>query len=1316
MSTVVVRRPQRRAAPDLPSGEIVLEAPPEIPRAQGRQYQQMMMMLPMMAGTGAMGFMMSANMSGPLRWVMGGVMGMSALGMLGMGAAGGGASRSDMAYARRMYLRGLSQHRVRVLRAADQQRAALAYLHPDPQQLWAMAASYRLWERRREDADFGVARIGRGPQSLATTLVPPATKPLESLEPLSAGALRRFITTYTAVPDLPAAMAVNGFARVYFTGDQARGRDLARAIVAQLAVFHAPEDLLVAVCAPAQLHDEWEWTKWLPHGLHPGKTDAVGPVRLFAPSAIALEAILEDLLADRPRFDPSVAPRSSGPHLIVVLDGGDTVGSNHLMTDGGLEGLTLLDLTNQPPRLLDTSEVIFDLDDDGTLTSETVGDELQVGIADALSALESQALARQLTPLRLSASSTGDQAMTTELGLAELLDLGDPYEFDPADTWIPRPNRDRLRVRFGVAPDGTPIELDLKESAQDGMGPHGLLIGATGSGKSELLRTLVLGLAVTHSSNSLNFVLIDFKGGATFSSLDRLPHTSAVITNLADELPLVDRMTDALNGEMLRRQELLRASGHYASLRDYERARQAGAPLEEVPSLLVVCDEFSELLSAKPDFIDMFVQIGRLGRSLGVHLLLASQRLEEGRLRGLDTHLSYRIGLRTFSSTESRIVLGSADAYELPKAPGHGYLKVGTEPLARFRAAYVSGVLRRVAGQPRGGDDALAEVREYTPSYVAPLTPDEQDQMPPEPDDDAVGESLMDVIVERLRGRGKPAHQVWLPPLREPLSLDRLLPGLVQAAGRGLTTSATDQHGALRATIGVIDRPIEQRHDPLVLDLAAGAGHVAIVGGPQTGKSTVLRTMMMSLALTHTPAEVQFYCIDLGGGSLAGLRGLPHTGWVAARQDPGAIRRTIAEMGQLLLYRERRFAELGLDSMVAYRRWRRDGNVVDDPFGDVFLFVDGWVSLRTDFEDLELVVTDLAARGLSYGIHVVVTAARWFDLRASIRDVFGSRIELRIGDPADSGIDRKAALNVPANEPGRGITTTRHQMLVSLPRLDGLVSTDDLAEGVANAVRAIAQGWSGPSAPAVRMLPATVDYDSLTVAPGGSAVPIGIAEQDLSAVHIDFANDPNFMLFGETECGKTGFLRMLARRIIEHYPPEEARIAVIDYRRGLLDTVPPEYLIGYGTNQTVSDNLVREIAAALEPRLPGPDVTAEQLRNRSWWSGMQIFVLVDDYDLVGSGGADPLAALVPYLPQARDVGLHLILARRSAGAGRTMYLPLLSALRDSGASGLVMSGDRDEGPLLGSIRPESLPPGRGWLVDRRGESQLIQTAWTPPSA
>ena len=237
------------------------------------------------------------------------------------------------------------------------------------------------------------------------------------------------------------------------------------------------------------------------------------------------------------------------------------------------------------------------------------------------------------------------------------------------------------------------------------MGPHGLIIGATGSGKSEVLRTLVMGLAATHSSAALNFVLVDFKGGATFLGMQELPHVAAVITNLSDDLTMVDRMRDALAGEMNRRQELLRDAGNFQSVKDYEKARENGANLEPLPALLIVCDEFTELLTQKADFAELFVAIGRLGRSLSMHLLLASQRLEEGRLRGLDSHLSYRIGLKTFSAAESRAVLDVPDAYELPPVPGSGLPEVRHHLAGPVQGRLRLGRLR--AGHRGGGDGAV---------------------------------------------------------------------------------------------------------------------------------------------------------------------------------------------------------------------------------------------------------------------------------------------------------------------------------------------------------------------------------------------------------------------------------------------------------------------------------------------------------------------------------------------------------------------------------------------------------------------------------
>jgi S-DNA-T family DNA segregation ATPase FtsK/SpoIIIE len=332
----------------------------------------------------------------------------------------------------------------------------------------------------------------------------------------------------------------------------------------------------------------------------------------------------------------------------------------------------------------------------------------------------------------------------------------------------------------------------------------------------------------------------------------------------------------------------------------------------------------------------------------------------------------------------------------------------------------------------------------------------------------------------------------------------------------------------------------------------------------------------------------------------------------------------------------------------------------------------------------------------------------------AIRDTFGTRIELRLGDPTDSVLDRRLALSVPADTPGRGITADKRHLLVALPRVDGVQESRDLSEGVANLVERVGNAWRGPGAPPVRLLPAVVPYASLPTPPG-TGLPIGLSELDLQPVHVDFASDPHFLVFGDAESGKSAFLRSLARRIVERHTPREARVILLDYRRSLLGVIDSEHLIGYGTSSASTATLVAEVADVMRKRLPGPDVTPEQLRARNWWRGPDLYLLVDDYDLVGTQMANPLAPLTEFLAQGRDIGLHVVATRRSGGAARGIYEPFLMRVRELATPGLVMSGSKDEGALLGTVKGQPLPPGRGWYVTRREGARLVQLAWLPPA-
>jgi S-DNA-T family DNA segregation ATPase FtsK/SpoIIIE len=1321
VSVVTVKRPPRSRPPALPGGEIRLEPPPELPRADDGDWWQPL--LPMLATGGSAAFFFLPGAAAAMK-VMGGVMvaatAAMAVAQVNSRRGGGGGALDDE---RRDYLAYLDRLRRRVRRTAVLQRDAQLHQHPDPDQLWSVVAEgSRLWERRPGDPDFGQARIGTGPQRLATALTAPPTAPVDELEPLTAEAMKGFLAAHGTLPDLPLAVSLRAFPRLTVSGEAEPVYGTVRALLAQLVTLHSPGDLVLGIAAAPGAAPEWEWAKWLPHVQHRTAGDGAGPLRMIRHSLEDLEALLADESAGRARFGRDAVPVPDQAHLVVVLDGVPAGADSPLAHPDGLQGVTVVEVVPggeaapaEPDRPHGGLAVVVG---PGQMRLTSAGGVYH-GRPDQLSVRQSEALARQLAPLR-AASGEHDEPLLADLDFTELMGVGDAASVDGSRGRRHRPVHDRLRVPIGIGAGGEPVVLDLKEAALEGMGPHGLCVGATGAGKSELLRTLVLGLAMTHSSESLNFVLADFKGGATFSGMADLPHTSAVITNMAEELTRVDRMRDAVTGELNRRQELLRSAGNYAGIHDYERARAAGAALAPLPSLLLVIDEFSELLTARPDFIDMFIQIGRIGRSLGVHLLLASQRLEEGRLRGLDTYLSYRIGLRTFSAAESRAVLGVPDAYHLPPVPGVGYLSFGTEVMTRFKAAYVSGPYRAGGPAPAEGRARIRRPVLFTAAPVPlppePLPPEEAapagESVPaPRPvsgRDGAPAESVLDVIVDRLAGQGPPAHQVWLPPLDRPPTLDQLLP----------TPGGSAAHpgaGRLAVPVGLVDKPYEQRRDLLSLDFSGAAGHGLVVGGPRSGKSTVLRTLIGAFALTHTPAQAQFYCLDFGGGSLLGLRELPHVGTVAGRLDADRVRRTVAEISGLLTRREELFRAQGIDSVATFRTRRARGLLPGEPYGDVFLVVDGWLPFKQEFEQLEPLVTDLAQRGLAYGVHVVISASRYGEVRPALKDLLQTRVELRLGDTMESEIDRRAAADVPAGSPGRGLTAGRLHFLAALPRIDGCDSAEDLAEGVRGFVASVNGAWTGPRAPEVRLLPGLLPAGELPK-PRESPEPgiaIGVDESSLAPVFLDFDADPHFLVFGDGESGKTALLRLLLRGITEHYTPEQARIVIGDYRRSLLGQVATPHLLEYAAAQPALSSYLADIRDAMDRRIPGPGVTQQQLRDRSWWTGAELFLVIDDYDLVATASGNPLGLLLDVLPFARDVGLHLVLARRTGGAGRALYEPVLQRLKELGAQGIVLSGSRDEGALLGGVRPQPMPPGRGVLVTRRRGSSTVQTGWLP---
>ncbi|GJJ23808.1 type VII secretion protein EccCa [Mycolicibacterium mageritense] len=1220
-------------------GELMIDAPPTVPRAApANVFTRLMPVVLAVAMVGMMAVYFSSGAAasrGPAFMFFPIMMVLSVIGTMVYSLRGNGRG-AELSRDRREYLCYLDGLDAVLAAAAQAQWRDLHETHPAPHQLWRHAGSARMGERAPEHPAFCEVRIGVGERPSSTRLVTAEAATVGQPDPVTTGALRRLLADRATVSDVPVTVALREVSGLAIDGDASAARALLRAVVCQLATWHHPRDLLIAAVIGAAAADHWEWLKWLPHHGHPRRHDSAGPARMTYRSATEMHV-------DAP-----------GAHVIVIVDSADPPAE--------APGVTVLTVGARR----DTAALLH-IGDDGVRHGRVTARP------DRLSESEALVCARRLARY---ASARSRRAVHPEW--LDLVGARDVTRIDPPNCWRTSDPRRLLRVPIGRTETGTPVHLDLKEAAQDGMGPHGLCIGATGSGKSEFLRTLALGLVTTHSPDALNLVLVDFKGGATFLGLGTAPHVSALITNLADEAALVARMADALSGEITRRQELLRAAGGLTNITEY---RRLCADLPALPALLIIVDEFSELLHQHPDFAELFVAIGRLGRSLGVHLLLASQRLDEGRLRGLETHLSYRICLKTFSPSESRAVLGIPDAYELPNTPGMAYLKTPAGAVTRFRTAFVSGSL------------SIPEPVEPTPTpgpFSARWSPPNK----------AVAQrdttTLLTAVLGRLAGHGPSAHQVWLPPLPASVPLsDVLLAG----------------NAPLCVAIGLVDCPFQQRRDRLVVTLAGAEGNVALVGGPQSGKSTTARTLALALAASHRPGDVTLYCLDFGGGALTALQALPHVGSVAGRHDGDLVRRTIAELEGLVRSREQRFHELGIDSMSEYRHSSdRDG------YGDVFLIVDGWAALRQHHDTLEVAITALAAQGLSYGVHVVLTASRWAEFRPAVKDQLGTRIELRLGDPAESEMDRKRARQLGLCAPGRGLTSDGREYLIALPRLDGATSTTGGADALRAAADTLRTQYPGAAAPEIRLLPALVTRNAIGdvgQARPATQVVLGLGERELAPVVVDFGEQPDLVILGEAGCGKSTVLRTLCRELVATTAAADVQVLIVDFRRSLLGAVESDHLAGYAISTGMLEGLLPAAIDRLRDRIPGPAVTQRELRDRSWWSGPELYVVVDDYDLVAGTGSNPLMSLVEFLPHARDIGLHLVVARRSGGAARAMFDPVLARMKDLGWMGLMMSAGPEEGVLLGSVRPRPLPPGRGTLITRASAEQLIQVAVGP---
>ncbi|MBY0441376.1 MAG: type VII secretion protein EccCa [Mycobacteriaceae bacterium] len=970
-------------------------------------------------------------------------------------------SRTKLDALRARFLLVLDGLRENTSELADRLDANYRWYHPPPATLEASVGGVRMWERQADGKDpwFGVARVGVGMtdlvESQAAVFSEPQDMPTDiELEPVTGKVLQEFVRYQTVAYGTPALVSLLVEPGYELRGPRQRVLGLMRSIICQLVFFHGSDHLrLVVVTSDVA---QWDWVKWLPHAGDPTVEDGVGPVRMVYGSVPDFLAAQADSLSLRGRGEfrarhgaskETIAPL---PHTVIVCD--TDQGWDQLGDRAGISGLTFFDLRgagmvpacNDPKRVLHigADAMVSAIPRDPVTWGAKELEPQFFAIADQMSREDAEGFAERMSRWRLAQAyetfevDTGMGFMARDILAYYGIDDAADIDFDTL--WASRSDINspqRLRVPIGNRADNNELFfLDLKEESQQGHGPHGVMAGTTGSGKTMMLRALIESLMLGHPPQNLQFLLADLKGGSGVKPFAGVPHVAHIITDLEDDQSLMGRFVDAMWGEIARRKALCDQAGaddatEYNKIRADQLATGTHA-LPPLPTLVVVIDEFAELYRMMAnDIQEALDQLCRQGRAYWIHLLMASQQIDT-RAEKLLENMGYRLALRANTAAAAAAV-GVPNAVNL-KGSGWCYFLEGTPSnadLTKFRGEFLWREYRKPGTEdlndttpaPGTSTSYFAPqlfTTEFTPLAVSDnsdggsgdvglLTDTDTDteavgEVSDEPEDEEAGAGLMRpqvgrIIIDQLRRIDFEPYRLWQPPLDQPWSIETLVN---QHLGRRWDSdyAATPD---LVFPIGLVDRPFKHDQHPLTLDVSGSGANIVIIGAQGSGKTTAVQDLICAAAMTHTPEQTQFYCLAFSSAALGTVAGLPHVGGVAQALDGDGVRRTVAELVELLVGRKRSFGEAGVMSMEAFRQRKfggAQGVVPDDGHGDVFLVIDNYAGLASEYEVLLDPVSKLIKEGPTFGIHVVVTVSRVSELRPDVRDRFGvgSRVELRL--------------------------------------------------------------------------------------------------------------------------------------------------------------------------------------------------------------------------------------------------------------------------------------------------------------------------------
>lgn len=1163
----------------------------------------------------------------------------------------------------------------------DAQIKSLTYHNLSPREIEReiKSNSSRVYERASNDSDFLTISLGLSDTFPSYTVKSPDKAIAKKRDPLHEE-MEAVIKGHCIIKDMPTVIDLKN-AHLGLVGEKSYIHNQLKSIMAQLCFFQSYHDIEIIVLVEEEHRHVFEWIRWYPH-CRVKMINVTGLISAENHRDQVLGNISQVLKQRQQKTSESSKDSRYLPHYVFIADNPKLIVNHSIMEylqepDTTL-GFSLIYSTHLQANLPENIKTVFRLDggengtliiSEGSLTNTPV-------TMPSIDGIDLETMARKLAPLRhMQGVSTQIPETVT---FFELYGVDRPEQIPVLNLWGKNACHKSLAVPLGLRGKDDVVSLNLHENAH---GPHGLVAGTTGSGKSEIVQSYIISLAVNFHPHEVGFLLIDYKGGGMANLFENLPHLLGTITNLDGSESM--RALASIKSELKRRQAVFGDAG-VNSINQYTKLFKSGEATLPLPHLFIISDEFAELKKEQPDFMAELVSTARIGRSLGVHLILATQKPSGVVDDQIWSNSKFKLALKVANESDSKEVLKTPDAARITQ-PGRAYLQVGNNEIYELFQSAWSGAPYVEDIVERGFDSRVYEINQLGQGVLLNEDLSEVDKTKD------TKYTQLDVVVNHVNAvhetlGSEIVEKPWLPPLEEKI--------ITKAIKTGHDVGAIDTLN-LNVPLGMVDIPEEQKQVEFEHDFYED-GNFAVFGSSGFGKSTTLQTIALTLASNNSPTLCKFSILDYGNSALAQLQGLPHTADYLALDDTEKLDKLIKHFSEELKKRKHQFAAKRALNFRMYNE------VAEEKLPAIFLIIDNFDVVREVRADLENVFVKITRDGQGLGIYTVISATRANAVKYSILANFRTKIAQFLVEAADT--------TTLVGRSSYELLEVRGRALVKLDDVHvaqcylSVVHENDIqfAKAVGELIDDISENNSAGKAVGVRVLGETVTLEELEpyFEPAKRTAWIGFDTETIEPLGLDLSI-PYQIISGGSATGKTNLLRILLHQFASN------RIFLSDSQAGDLLPYAKDENITYMGSANDAEAFLKALTNEVT-RLRNEQTESDLTPREFIAAEPPILVLIDDGEAFVSYTAAMSVKLVPEMKAGGELGVCFIattLGSKFRGADPVV------ALFKGAQAGIVLGNPEQSSPHFPPVMSFSRnykPVAEVGLWIKRGDVKKIK--------